>query len=83
MTAVVIPDRFTSRWIATLENEQLTDVESRLHADFRTQDAAEKARRGARYRLFEGPAALVDAWNRWHLVNNETRKRGIAIRDLR
>ena len=83
MTTTAIPERFNARWIATLENEQLTDVESRLHADFRTQDAAEKEKRGTKYRLLEGPASLVDAWNRWHLVNNETKKRGIAVRDLR
>jgi hypothetical protein len=83
MTAIAIPDRMNARWIATLGDEQLTDVESRLHEDFKTQDSAEKARRGAKYRLLEGPAALVDAWNRWHLVNNETKKRGIAVRDLR
>ena len=83
MTTVAIPERFNARWIAALGNEQLTDVESRLHAVFRTEDSAEKARRGTRYRLLEGSAALVDAWNRWHLVNNEAKKRGIAARDLR
>ena len=83
MTTTSIPARLNKQWIATLGNDQLTDIEVRLHDDFRTQDAAEKAKRGARYRLFEGPAGLVDAWHRWLLVHNETTKRGISPRDRR
>ena len=78
--AVTIPDRVDARWLATLGDEQLVDVEASLHADFRQREAREKSRAGARYVLLQGPAHLVTAWHRWLLVNNETRTRGLLIR---
>jgi hypothetical protein len=74
---LVIPDRVNRRWMNLLDNGQLTAAESRLHTDFTRQDRAEKVRRGASYRLLEGPAPLVDAWLRWLLVSNEVRDRGL------
>ena len=76
MTA--IPERVNRRWIAQLDDVELAHAESELHADFTRQDTAEKARAGTRYRLLEGPATLVHAWNRWLLVSNEARTRGLA-----
>ena len=70
-----IPERVNGKWVATLDDGALVEAEARLHADFRKQDSAEKARLGTRYRLFQGPPALMDAWMRWRLVNNETTKR--------
>ncbi len=72
-----IPDRINARWIATLQDEQLMTAEAELHEIFRVQERSEKDRAGARYILLQGPAALVNAWQRWVLVNNETRTRGL------
>ena len=76
---MTIPDRLDHRWIATLGNTELIAAEAQLHALFRTQEVAEKARSGARYVLLQGPAALVNAWHRWLLVNNETKSRGLLV----
>ena len=72
-----IPDRINARWIATLENAQLINAEAQLHADFRAHEVAEKSRSGPRYVLLQGPPKLITAWQRWLLVNNETRTRGL------
>ena len=77
---MTIPAYIDSRWIATLGNAQLVEAETTLHAAFREQELSEKARSGARYVLLQGPAALVSAWHRWLLVNNEVRARGLVIR---
>lgn len=74
-----IPDYINARWIATLGDEQLMTAEAELHAKFRAAERAEKDRSGARYMLLQGPAALVTAWQRWLLVSNETRNRGLVV----
>ena len=76
---MTIPDRINARWIATLGNEQLIKAEAQLRAVFHRQESAEKARCGSRYILLQGPSDLVNAWQRWLLVNNETRSRGLLI----
>jgi hypothetical protein len=76
---MIIPDHTNARWMATLNDEQLVEVEAQLHAAFREQNDAEKQRSGARYMLLQGPPALVNAWHRWLLVNNETKNRGLAV----
>ena len=73
MTAMTVPDRLTATWLETLANGQLVAVESRLHAEFIEEEVVEKKRRGSRYSLLQGPAALVNAWHRWSMVTNETR----------
>jgi len=75
-----IPDRVTADWIATLGNERLVTVESRLHSEFTTEDTHERKRSGGRYALLQGPAALVNAWVRWQMVSNEARSRGLFMR---
>jgi hypothetical protein len=75
---MLIPERVNGKWMATLDDSAIVEAEAHLHADFRTLDAAEKARLGTRYRLLQGSAPLVDAWMRWSLVNNEATKRGLA-----
>lgn len=74
-----IPDRIDARWIATLVDDQLIAAEADLHADFRRHESVEKNRSGARYVLLQGPSDLVNAWHRWLLVSNETRKRGLVV----
>ena len=76
---MIIPDRVNARWIDTLDNDQLCAAEGALHATFIEQEKLEKHRRGAHYVLLEGPEALVMAWHRWLLVNNETRNRGLFV----
>jgi hypothetical protein len=73
-----IPDFVNHRWIATLNDDQLIRAEAELHAVFHAQEQTEKRRRGAQYMLLQGPATLVTAWQRWSLVSNETRSRGLT-----
>jgi hypothetical protein len=80
---VTIPDHVNARWCASLGNDQLIAAEAKLHADFRTQEKAEKTRTGGRYVLLQGPPELVSAWHRWLLVSNETRARGLTVRHAR
>ena len=77
---MTVPDRVTADWIATLANAQLMTVESRLHSEFVDEEAQEKERCGDRYALLQGPPALVNAWLRWQMVNNEARSRGLLVR---
>jgi len=77
---MTVPDRVTAEWIATLANGQLMTVESRLHSEFLDEEKGEKERRGDRYTLLQGPPALVNAWLRWQMVNNEARSRGLLVR---
>lgn len=79
---MVIPDRVTAGWIATLGNERLVSVESHLHSEFVTEDKHERKRTGDRYALLQGPPALVNAWLRWQMVSNEARFRGLFLRHL-
>ena len=75
-----IPEHVNARWIATLGDDQLVAAEAQLHATFRSSERAEKKRSGGRYMLLQGPATLVNAWQRWLLVSNETRTRGLMVR---
>lgn len=77
---MMVPDTVNARWIASLNDKQLQDVERRLHAEFLKQESVEKALAGARYKLLNGTPALVSAWHRWMLVNNETHMRSVVIR---
>ena len=77
-----IPDHITGRWVATLGNDQLVKAEKQLHTVFHRRESAEKARCGSRYVMLQGPAELVNAWQRWVLLNNETRNRGLIVRHV-
>ena len=79
---MTIPDRITVDWISTLADARLVALEWRLHTDFVTEDSQERKRSGERYTLLEGPAALVNAWLRWQMVNTEARSRRLMIRRL-
>ena len=76
---MTVPERVTADWIATLGNKQLVSVETRLHSEFLDEENQERARRGDRYTLLQGPPALVNAWLRWQMVSNEARSRGLLI----
>lgn len=78
---MTVPDRVTAGWIATLGDGQLMTIESRLHSEFLDEEGHEKKRRGDRYALLQGPPALVNAWLRWQMVNNEARSRGLLVRN--
>jgi hypothetical protein len=78
-----MPERVTTRWISTLENDQLVAAEAALYSVFRTCEIAEKSRAGDRYKLLQGPPELVTAWHQWSLVSNETRARGVVVRRQR
>ena len=80
---MTIPDRVTADWIATLANERLVTVESRLHSEFLVEDEHERKRSGGRYNLLQGPPTLINAWLRWQMVNNEAQSRGLLIRRLK
>ena len=75
-----IPEYINARWIATLGDDQLVKAEARLYTLFHRQESAEKARCGSRYVMLQGPTELVTAWQRWLLLNNETRDRGLNVR---
>jgi hypothetical protein len=74
-----IPDQVNAGWIATLADDKLLRAETELHDEFVKLEVAEKLRRGSRYTMLRGPEALVTAWLRWLLVNNETRTRNLVI----
>ena len=80
---MTIPDRVTADWIATLADERLVTVESRLHSEFITEESHERKRTGDRYSLLQGPAALVNAWLRWQMVSNEARSRRLLVRPVK
>ena len=80
---MTIPDRVTAAWIATLGNEPLVTVASRLHSEFIAEDTRERKRSGGHYTLLQGPVALVNAWLRWQMVSNEARSRGLVVRPPR
>ena len=77
---MMLPDRLTAAWIATLADTQLLQVESDLHGKFFVEETDEKRRRGGSYTLLQGPEPLVTAWLRWMMVNTEARTRGLVIR---
>jgi hypothetical protein len=75
-----MPEHITRRWIDSLSNGDLLEVESRLHSAFVSLEGEEKARRGDRYDLMRAPADLLAAWDSWSRVNTEARVRGLQAR---
>jgi hypothetical protein len=80
---MTLPDRVDHRWLATLGDTQLLAAEKQLHKLFRTHETVEKKRTGARYVLLQGPGALITSWQRWLLVNNEVKDRGLMVHHSR
>ena len=77
----VVPEVIHWDWIETLTDEDLLDVERRVHAKFVVLERREKKLRGAKYELCRGSAELLEAWDRWGRVANATRER--SLRPLR
>ncbi len=76
----VVPDRISMAWIETLTNDDLLDVEARVHAKFNILEKREKKARGDKYQLMRGPAELMDAWDRWSRLHAATRDRSLNPR---
>ena len=47
----LVPERISAAWIGTLTDDDLVDVEARLHARFVDLERREKKSRGAKYDL--------------------------------
>jgi hypothetical protein len=75
-----IPDHINANWIATLADDQLVIAEAELHAIFHKEEVSEKHRSGGRYKLLQGSPALINAWHRWTMLSNATRRRGLLAR---
>lgn len=76
----VVPERISLAWIETLTNDDLLDVEARVHAKFTLLERREKKVRGDKYQLMRGPAELMDAWDRWSRLHAATRDRSLNPR---
>jgi hypothetical protein len=76
----VAPDIINMKWIDTLTDADLLDVESRLHEQLAVIERREKKAKGDKYLLFRGPADLLDAWDRWSRINAATRERSLKPR---
>ena len=68
------------KWIETLSNEDLLDVEARVHAKFNVLERREKKERGEKYQLMMrgGSAELMEAWDRWSRILSATRERSLV-----
>ncbi len=76
----VLPDRVNAAWIETLSDDDLLDVEERVHKTFSTLERREKKLRGDRFQLMRGPEELLNAWDRWSRLLNATRERSLKPR---
>lgn len=76
----VVPERINQKWIETLSNEDLLDVEARVHAKFNVLERREKKARGEKYQLMMrgGSAELMEAWDRWSRILAATRERSLV-----
>jgi hypothetical protein len=76
----LVPEKINAAWIKTLADEDLIDVEARLHERFTVLDSRHKRLRGGEYSLMRGPTELIDAWDRWSRVSMATRTRSLVPR---
>lgn len=77
-----VPDRLSRQWIDTLSDEDLIDVEHRLHDRFHTLEKRERKNVGARFTMMRASADLLDAWDRWSRCLNAARERSLVLRKL-
>lgn len=77
-----VPDRISREWIDSLTDQDLVDVEHRLHDRFMTLERREKKSMGARYTLMRAPADLLDVWDKWSRILNAARERALVTRKL-
>lgn len=78
----LVPERINRDWIDTLSDEDLVDVEARLHSRFKTIEKREQKALGARYTFMRAPADLLDAWDRWTRLLNALRERSLVTKKL-
>ena len=76
----LLPARINAAWIDTLADDDLIDVEARLHERFTVLDSRHKRLRGGEYSLMRGPTELIDAWDRWSRVSMAARTRSLVTR---
>lgn len=76
----VVPEQISHSWIETLTDDDLLDVEARVHAKFTVLERREKKARGEKYSLMRGPADLMLAWDRWSRLQAATRDRSLNPR---
>ena len=77
-----VPDRISREWIDSLTDQDLVDIEHRLHDRFMTLERREKKTMGARYTLMRAPADLLDVWDKWSRILNAARERALVTRKL-
>lgn len=76
----LVPERINAAWISTLADEDLLDIESRLHERFAILDNRHKQLAGSSYVLLRGPTDLIDAWDRWSRLSMAARARSLLPR---
>ena len=76
----VVPERISMKWIETLSDADLIEVEARVHAKFALLERREKKERGEKYQLMMrgGSAELMEAWDRWSRILAATRERSLV-----
>lgn len=77
-----VPERISREWIDTLSDQDLVDIEARLHDRFKTLERREKKSMGSRFTMMRAPADLLDAWDKWSRILNVTRERALVTRKL-
>ena len=77
-----VPEMISRQWIDTLSDDDLVDIEARLHARFVTLERREQKSRGESYNFMRAPADVLQAWDRWSRLLNATRERALVTRKL-
>jgi hypothetical protein len=76
----VVPESISRAWIDTLSDDDIVDVEARLHTRFRTLEKREQKALGARFTMMRAPADLLEAWDKWTRLLNAVRERALVAR---
>jgi hypothetical protein len=74
----LIPTRINAAWIGTLADDDLLEIEARLHDRFAVLDQRHRRTVKERYVLMRGPVELIDAWDRWSRLNVAARGRALV-----
>lgn len=76
----LVPERISRDWMDTLSDEDMVDVELRLHTRFLELERRERKALGPRYTFMRAPADLLDAWDRWTRLLNAARDRALVTK---
>ena len=76
----LIPSRINAAWIGTLADDDLVDIEARLHERFSVLDQRYRRTAKEKYVLMRGPTELIDAWDRWSRISVAARHRSLVTR---